>query len=232
MNIYKKKKIEVTKNRNILQRVIDVVKLIGKKGLSYRGHRNEAANSLNDSTLDHGNFLDILLLLKKYDVVLSKHIGSITKNASDNHKRGKGKGRGASLTFISKTIVNMVIDSISYLMKKSISDDIRYAVMFSVQLDTTQDISVQDQCSIIVRYVNYKGIQEKLLAVITVQQSSGKSLSDMLQSVLLTIVLILRNVSEMQLTGLQTCKENSMVFLHGLKSQHIIKIMFGATHIF
>jgi len=179
-----KKKIEVTKNRNILQRVIDVIKLIGKRGLSYRGHRNEGADSLNDSTLDHGNFLDILLLLKKYDVVLSEHIDSITKNASVNHKKGKGKGRGASLTFISKTTVNMVIDSISYLMKKSISDEIRDAVMFSVQLDTTQDISVQDQCSIILRYVNYKGIQERLLAVITVQQSTGKSFSDMLQGVL------------------------------------------------
>ncbi|KAL4121497.1 hypothetical protein QTP88_013997 [Uroleucon formosanum] len=169
-----KKKIEVTKNRNILQRVIDVIKLIGKRGLSYRGHRNEGADSLNDSTLDHGNFLDILLLLKKYDVVLSEHIDSITKNVS----------RGASLTFISKSTVNMVIDSISYLMKKSISDEIRDAVMFSVQLDTTQDISVQDQCSIILRYVNYKGIQERLLAVITVQQSTGKSFSDMLQDVL------------------------------------------------
>ncbi|KAL4091486.1 hypothetical protein QTP88_026173 [Uroleucon formosanum] len=179
-----KKKIEVTKNRNILQRVIDVIKLIGKRGLSYRGHRNEGADSLNDSTLDHGNFLDILLLLKKYDVVLCEHIDSITKNASVNYKKGKGKGRGASLTFISKTTVNMVIDSISYLMKKSISDEIRDAVMFSVQLDTTQDISVQDQCSIILRYVNYKGIQERLLAVITVQQSTGKSFSDMLQGVL------------------------------------------------
>ncbi|KAL4084377.1 hypothetical protein QTP88_028200 [Uroleucon formosanum] len=179
-----KKKIEVTKNRNILQRVIDVIKLIGKRGLSYRGHRNEGADSLNDSTLDHGNFLDILLLLKKYDVVLSEHIDSITKNASVNHKKGKGKGGGASLIFISKTTVNMVIDSISYLMKKSISDEIRDAVMFSVQLDTTQDISVQDQCSIILRYVNYKGIQERLLAVITVQQSTGKSFSDMFQGVL------------------------------------------------
>lgn len=184
MNIYTKKKIKVTKNRNILQRVIDVVKLIGKRGLSYRGHRNEGADSLNDSTLDHGNFLDILLLLKKYDVVLSEHIDSISKNASENQKRGKGKDRGASLTFISKSTVNMVIDSITYFMEKSISDEIRDAVMFSVQLDTTQDISAQDQCSIIVRYINYKGIQKKLLAVITVQQSTGKSFSDMLQGVL------------------------------------------------
>lgn len=78
----------------------------------------------------------------------------------------------------------MVIDYISYLMKKSISYEIRNAVMFSIQLDTTQDISVQDQWTIILRYVNYKGIQEKLLAVITVQQSTCKIFSDMLQGFL------------------------------------------------
>lgn len=57
-----KKKIEVTKNRNILQRVIDVIKLIGKRGLSYRSHTNEGAHSLQILSLDHGNFLKILLL--------------------------------------------------------------------------------------------------------------------------------------------------------------------------
>jgi hypothetical protein len=151
------------------QRIIDVIKLIDKRGLSYRGHRNEGAENLNDFSLDHGNFLNILLLSKKYDVFLSEHIDSITKSVSANHERGKGKGRGASLTFIYKSTVNMVIDSISHFMKKSISDEIRDVVMFSVHLDTTQDISVQDQSSIILRYVHYKGIQEKLLAVITVQ---------------------------------------------------------------
>ncbi|KAL4096735.1 hypothetical protein QTP88_021629 [Uroleucon formosanum] len=104
---------EIIKSHNL---VIDVIKLIGKRGLSYRGHRNEGADSLNDSTLDHV--------------------------------------------------------------------EIRDAVMFSVHLDTTQDISIQDQCSNILRYVNYKDIQERLLAVITVQQSTGRSFSDMLQGVL------------------------------------------------
>lgn len=34
------------------------------------------------------------------------------------------------------------------------------------------------------RYVNYRSIQEKLLAVITIQQSTGKSFSDMFENVL------------------------------------------------
>jgi len=162
-----KKKSEVTKNLNIVERVIDVIKLIGKRGLSFRGHLNESSRSLKDPAIDHGNFLDILLLLNKYDVVLNDHIEKTTENAIRNHERGKGKGRGSSLTFISKTTVNMIIDSINTLMKKSIANDVRESGMFSIQLDTTQDISVQDQCSVVVRYVNSKGVQERLLSVVT-----------------------------------------------------------------
>jgi len=59
----------------------------------------------------------------------------------------------------------MVIDSISTLIKKNISSQILEALMFSVQMDTTQDVSVQDQCTLIVRYVNSSGVHEKLLSV-------------------------------------------------------------------
>lgn len=179
-----KKKSEVTKNLNIVERVIDIIKLIGKRGLSFRGHLNECSRSLKDPAIDHGNFLDILLLLKKYDVVLNDHIENITENAIKNHERGKGKGRGSSLTFISKTTVDMIIDSINVLMKKSIANDVRESGMFSIQLDTTQDISVQDQCSVVVRYVNSKGVQEKLLSVVNIQKSTGKSFADMLANIL------------------------------------------------
>lgn len=61
-------------------------------------------------------------------------------------------------------------------MKKSIGNYVRESEMFSIQLDTTQDISVQDQCSVVVRYVNSKGVQEKLLSVVNIHKSTGKSL--------------------------------------------------------
>lgn len=73
----------------------------------------------------------------------------------------------------------MIIDQ----LLKSIANDVREAGMFSTQLDTTQDISVQDQCSVVVRYVNSKGIQEKLLSLVTVQKSTGKSFADMLTNI-------------------------------------------------
>lgn len=77
--------------------------------------------SLNNPILDHGNFLDILLLLKKYDTVLNDHIDSLTNKAQRKANSGNSKGKVSKVTFISKTTVNMVIDSISTLIKKNIS---------------------------------------------------------------------------------------------------------------
>lgn len=182
----KKQKEEVKKNIQILQRVIDIVKLFGTRGLSYRDHRNESALSLNNPILDHGNFLDILLLLKKYDIVLNEHVDSLTNKAQRKENRGNSKGKVSKLTFISKTTVNMVIDSISTLIKKNISSQILEALMFSVQMDTTQDVSVQDQCSLIVRYVNSSGVHEKLLSVVTMTETKGTSFHEMLENKLLS----------------------------------------------
>lgn len=62
---------EVKKNRAVLERIIEVIKVIGKRGLSIRGKNNEAAYLLNDPILDHGNFLEMIILLSKYDAVLN-----------------------------------------------------------------------------------------------------------------------------------------------------------------
>lgn len=62
-----------------MHRIIDVIKLIGKRGLSYRNRNNEAAYTLNDTSLDHGNFLEIILLLSKYDEVIKCHLDKVIK---------------------------------------------------------------------------------------------------------------------------------------------------------
>lgn len=54
---------QVRRRRQVLERIIDVLKLIGKRGLSYRGNQNEAAHTLEDDTIDHGNFLEITVSL-------------------------------------------------------------------------------------------------------------------------------------------------------------------------
>jgi len=76
---------ERKKNRQIFERIIAVIKLIGKRGLSYRSKRNEAAYSLNHHNLCHGNFLEIMILLSKYDPIICKHFNIII-NKSEKTK--------------------------------------------------------------------------------------------------------------------------------------------------
>lgn len=50
------KEQQIERRWNIIERIVDVVQLIGKYGLAYRGKRNETAYTLNNPNIDHGNF--------------------------------------------------------------------------------------------------------------------------------------------------------------------------------
>ncbi|KAL6466244.1 hypothetical protein MHYP_G00263770 [Metynnis hypsauchen] len=71
--------------------------------------------------------------------------------------------------------------------------------MFSVQLDTTQDITAQDQCSVVLRYVT-DTINERLVAVVRCSASTGESfvqlLSDVLDSLNLDKSLCIGNATD------------------------------------
>ena len=56
-------------------------------------------------------------------------------------------------TFISKPTVNFIINIVSNLIKKEISNSVRKAGIYSVQIDSTQDITSTDKRSVILRFV-------------------------------------------------------------------------------
>ncbi|GLV34065.1 hypothetical protein CBL_05085 [Carabus blaptoides fortunei] len=175
---------QIRKRREILQRIIDIVKFIGKRGLSYRGDKLEAAYSLEDMSTDHGNFLELVVLPSKYDMNLKDHLKDCIENSKKLHESQKGKGRGSLLTFLSKSTVNKIIQAIGQLITRNISMEVQEAGMFSLQVDTTQDISCKDQCSIIVRYVTNDSVYERLLAVVECKSSTGKDMFSLVDSVL------------------------------------------------
>lgn len=48
----KEREEQVTKRRQVMEKIVDV-KVIGKRGLSYRGH-SESVHTLGDEGTDHG----------------------------------------------------------------------------------------------------------------------------------------------------------------------------------
>lgn len=135
---------QVKKKRQVMERIVDVVKVIGKCGLSYRGDKEEAGYSLENIAVNHGNVLEWILLLSRYDICLQQHVNTCIENSKKQHETG-AKGRGALVTLLSKETINKVVDVISQLIKVTIADEVRQAGMFSVQIDTTQDITSKEQ---------------------------------------------------------------------------------------
>jgi len=159
------RKSQIINHRQILNRIIDVVKLIEKRGLSYRGKSNEAAYTLKVENLDHGNSLEIITLLEKYDSTLKSHLDTVINNSQKSYDRGSKQG-GGNITFLSKTTIYYVIDAINQLIKSKISSEVNKAGMYSVQLDTTQDITTVNRFSVILRYIKNASVQERLVGVV------------------------------------------------------------------
>ncbi len=104
-------------------------------------------------------FLELILLLSKYDACLQAHISECIEKSKKMHESGH-KGRGSLLTLLSKTTVNKVISVISLLIQQRISEEVKEAGMYSVQMDTTQDLTAKNQRAVLLRYVT-DAINEK-----------------------------------------------------------------------
>ncbi|CAI5660952.1 unnamed protein product [Oreochromis niloticus] len=174
---------QVKKRRQVLERIVDVIKVLGKRGLSYRHVENEAAYTLGDNTIDHGNFLELIVLLGKYDMCLGEHLNDCIEKSKKLHQTSGSRGRGSLITLLSKTTVNSVIDALGHLLQESIASDVKKAGMFSVQLDTTQDITGYDHCSVIIRYVT-EAVQERLVSIVRCEASTGQYFVNLLSGVL------------------------------------------------
>ena len=92
-------------------------------------------STLCDKKVDHETFLETVLLFAKYDIILKYHLKNIIKkylqNKPDKHKHNRANKN----TFISKTTVNSIIAILSKLMKEEISNSVREASIYSVQID-------------------------------------------------------------------------------------------------
>lgn len=72
--------------------------VIGKQGLAYRAS-NESAFTFDNLSLNHGNLLEIILLLSNYDSDLAKHVTKITqmmktallKSSDDTTSKARGE---------------------------------------------------------------------------------------------------------------------------------------------
>ncbi|XP_065664414.1 uncharacterized protein LOC136086074 [Hydra vulgaris] len=124
----------------VLHRIVEVIKFLGAKGLSFRGD-NEQFNKINN-----GNFLGTLELLAKFDPFIAQHIEKYGN-------RGKGTPSYLSSTIYEELLLLMKNDIIKIILK-----ELKAAKYYSLIVDSTPDIANVDQLVIALRYVLPSGV--------------------------------------------------------------------------
>ena len=157
------KKIEEKQNywRLILERNVEVIKFLAKKGLAFRGDIEKIGSEHN------GNYLGILELLAKFDPLLKQHI-------QDYAEKGKG-----NTSYLSHGICDEIIEILAKEVLSYIIKELKEQKYFSISLDSTPDLSHVDQLTFIIRYVLPSGPVERFIKFLEME---GHSAAQMFQS--------------------------------------------------
>lgn len=178
-NLLRLKNIKM--NQEVVKRIISWILFIGRQGIAYRGTA-ESLKNFRDTSVNHGNFLEILRTASQHDVLLQNHLDKCVEKAEIVGRSSDSGpvGRGSAVSFLSKTTVNKLIHIIGSEMTKMICEDVKKAGIYSIMCDSTQDILGHEQCAIVIRYINPNtfNVEERLLGIIRLYDTSGEGYFD------------------------------------------------------
>ncbi|XP_025414670.1 uncharacterized protein LOC112686538 [Sipha flava] len=153
------RELVVKNNREIVHRVINRILLLSKQNVDFRGKRYESAYDLNNLQNNHGNFLEVVNFLSTYDPIMRVHVDKVSKKSAEMKKIREA--------------------NTSQKHGPAIAVDVVAAGLFSLEVDSTQDITVKDQMCICVRFVNVNSenlVQERLLKMATIKSATNLKL--------------------------------------------------------
>ena len=156
-----RKEQEREENRQIVQTIFDVVRHLAKQNTMFRGH-NETSDSAN-----HGNFLEELLFLSKYDKPLKRWM--------EPHPH--------DLSYFSPSIQNEMIGILSNMIIEIIKSEVISGKYFSIEFDEVTSHK-QAFMSVIVRYVYDYCIWERCITLHRVTNLTGQSLAAVIIAIL------------------------------------------------
>ncbi|KAL5261878.1 hypothetical protein ACHWQZ_G007548 [Mnemiopsis leidyi] len=141
---------KVRLNREIVKRIINAVIFLAKEEMAFRGHNEKITSE------DRGPFKELLSMIAKTDSILFDHLGSSSVFRGD-----------------SKTIQNDLIHIVAEMTREIIAEEVDSADFFGVIADETTDVSVQNQLTVILRYVAKGKLYERFLGFYNVTNVPG-----------------------------------------------------------
>lgn len=129
---------EKKKWRDTLYRLLDITLFLAKQNLAFRGHKED------ESSLNKGNFLEMVEFLSKYDPVLKEHLMRLKQSTCELK---------ASASYLAPATQNEFINVLANHVKEMLVMDIKSARYFGIMFDSTPDVSHTDQMSEVIRYV-------------------------------------------------------------------------------
>ena len=145
-------------NRQCLLKIIDIVKILARQGLPFRGHGDEK----------NGNFNQFINLQAKY-----------CPDLSDWLKKSANK-------YISKDSQNEIMKIMYFDIIRGIKEKIKSVKFISMMFDETRDISNTEQGTFCVRYVDEDfTIHESFLGLYECDKTSAEFILNVIKDILL-----------------------------------------------
>ena len=115
----------------------DAILFCGQQGISLRGRRDDS--TANSGLCNKGNFMALLeYSVRSGNAALAKHLKEAPKNA----------------LYTSKTNQNELIGCIGDHIRDSSISEINEVKWYSILCDEVTDVSVKEQVSVVIRYVD------------------------------------------------------------------------------